>query len=244
MCSAGASAKKVSEDYKAILAIESLDELLPARFHFSAYSFPKVYTIKQEKSNAISYSHWGLIPSFISNWQKAQEFKTQTINAKSETIFEKISFKDSIYDKRCIICMDGFFEYQHIGKEKTPYYIFPKEQEQFLMGGIYNDWVNTETGEVYSTASIITTEANELMSEIHNKKKRMPLLFDAEDAKNWLQKDLNKNDITDLMKIYGTEKMNAHKINKELLSIKKLDEKNENIIKPFINNTPKQQSLF
>ena len=244
MCSAGASAKKVSADYNAILEIEKIEEDLIPRFFISAYSFPKLYTIKQENPHVLSSSHWGLIPSFIKDWQKANEIKTQTINAKTETVFEKISFKNSILDKRCIILLDGFFEYQHQGKEKIPYYIFPKKNEPFLIGAIYNNWVNTATGEVFSTTSMLTTEANELMSEIHNAKKRMPLIFDESNAKNWLNNDLTKNEIQDLFQQYPTENMQAHIIDKNLISPKKLDIYNEQIIQSYQSPNNIQPELF
>ena len=244
MCSAGASAKKVSADYKAVLEIEKIEEDLIPRFYISAYSFPKLYVIKQELPNIISTANWGLIPSFIKDWQKANEIKTQTINAKAETVFEKISFKNSILDKRCIIILDGFFEYQHQGKEKIPFYIFPKNAAQFLIGGIYNDWVNTATGEVFSTTSIITTDANEMMSEIHNVKKRMPLIFDKNQAKNWLNNSLKTNDIQDLCQQFPSDNMQAHIINKNLISPKSINPANASIIEPYINPLGFQHSLF
>lgn len=244
MCSAGASAKKVSADYNAILEIEKIEEDLIPRFFISAYSFPKLYVIKQENPHLLSSAHWGLIPSFIKDWQKANEIKTQTINAKAETVFEKVSFKNSILDKRCLIILDGFFEYQHQGKEKIPYYIFPKNNEPFLMGGIYNNWVNTTTGEVFSTMSMLTTEANELMSEIHNVKKRMPLIFAKDQAKSWLNNSLNKNDIHDFFQQFPSEKMQAHTINKSLIAPKNLDIYNPEIINSYQAPNNIQPELF
>lgn len=244
MCSAGASVKKASADYSAVLEIEQIEEELIPRYYINAYSFPKLYTIHQGQSKHLSTAHWGLIPSFVKDWESANTYKTQTINAKAETVFEKVSFKKAIYDNRCIILLDGFFEYQHHLKEKRPYYIYPSDNSFFMLGGICENWTNHETGEILSTCSIITTTANSLMSEIHNSKKRMPLIFDKKNAIEWLEKDLQKEDISSLMQVYSDEKMKAHQVNKTLLSPKNIDIQNPATIIPYANTKGIQQSLF
>lgn len=244
MCSAGASAKKVSDNYKVFLDIEQTEEDLPSRYYISAYTFPKLYIQRQDNPKVLTTAHWGLIPSFIKTNEDAHKIRVQTINARSETVFEKASFKQSILKNRCVLFMDGFFEYQHIGKEKIPYYIYPSNEELFLMGGIYNDWTNTQSGEVFSTFSILTTDANPLMQEIHNSKKRMPLILDKEDARDWLLPKTDKAAIDSLLQVYSDNKMNAHRINKALVSPKQLDPGNAHIIDPYIENTRQQGSLF
>ncbi|MEI6312017.1 MAG: SOS response-associated peptidase [Bacteroidota bacterium] len=244
MCSAGASIKKASADYSALLDIEQIEEELIPRYYINAFSFPKIYTIKQGHSKVLSNTHWGLIPSFIHDWEKASVFKTQTINAKAETVFEKISFKNSIINNRCVVLFDGFFEYQHHLKEKIPYYVYPKDHSFFMMGGLYNNWLNKSTGELLSTCSIITTEANSLMSEIHNSKKRMPLIFDKEAAHKWLEKDLKQDEIKSLLTIYPDSKMEAHQVNKTLISPKNIDIQNPDIILPYMDTKGRQESLF
>lgn len=244
MCSAGASVKKASADYSAVIEIEQIEEELIPRYYINAYSFPKLYTIHQGQSKHLSTAHWGLIPSFVKDWESANTYKTQTINAKAETVFEKVSFKKAIYDNRCIILLDGFFEYQHHLKEKNPYYIYPSDDSFFMLGGICENWTNNETGEILITCSIITTTANSLMSEIHNSKKRMPLIFDKKNASKWLENDLNKEDINCLMQPYPDEQMRAHRINKSLISPKNTDIQNPAIILPHTDNIGKQSSLF
>lgn len=90
---------------------------------------------------------------------------------------EKPSFKDSI-NKRCLVIVDGFYEWQwldKVGKSKQKYLITHKQDEPFAFAGLYNDWLNPATGDIRRTYTIVTTEANELMAEIHNNKKRMPV---------------------------------------------------------------------
>lgn len=244
MCNATVSAKKISLEYQAMLEIESIAEELSPRYYINAYTFPKLYVIKQENTRLISTAHWGLIPSFVNDWDRANEIKTQTINAKSETVFDKVSFKKSILAARCLILVDGFFEYQHRSKDKIPYYIYPNESPHFLFGGVYNNWLNHSTGEEISSCSIITTEANPLMCDIHNSKKRMPLIFDQEQAQRWLLRDLHESDIRSLMVKYPEEKMRAHQINKALIMPKQINVENSMIINSYVDPLDRQQLLF
>jgi putative SOS response-associated peptidase YedK len=121
-------------------------------------------------------------------------------------------------DKRCLIFVNGFYEWREVNKKKYPYYIQLKQQDTFAFGGIYDTWVNTETGELLSTCSIITTAANPLMEMIHNVKKRMPLIFDKDSMLDWIKPKLEQEEIRSLMKPFDENKMMAHTISKLISS--------------------------
>lgn len=151
---------------------------------FNGFNFPKTPVITDQDRNKVQLFNWGLIP----NWSQDDEIKKFTLNARIETLAEKPSFKDSI-NNRCLILSDGFFEWQwrdSKGKEKRKYLIQVPDKELFAFAGIWSEWTNPETGNVVKSYSIITTEANELMSEIHNSKKRMPLIIPKEREFDWL----------------------------------------------------------
>ena len=127
---------------------------------------------------------WGLIPF----WSKDNTIQQYTLNAKIETLAEKPSFKHSI-NKRCLVIADGFYEWQWLdpkGKNKQKYIITLPDNGLFAFGGIWSEWVNKATGEIINTYSIVTTQANELMCEIHNSKKRMPVILTPEFEQAWL----------------------------------------------------------
>ena len=99
-----------------------------------------------------------------------------------------MSFKNAIQN-RCLILADGFYEWQWLdekGKKKQKHLVTLKNDDLFAFAGIYSVWINKITGEIRDTYSIVTTEANELMSEIHNSKKRMPVILSEEREKDWL----------------------------------------------------------
>ena len=98
-------------------------------------------------------------------------------------------------NQRCLIPTNGFYEWQTIGKQKNPHFIKMETSEIFAFGGIWEEWVDTQTGEIIQTFSIITTEANSLMAEIHNTKKRQPLILPKESESMWLNENLNNSQI-------------------------------------------------
>jgi putative SOS response-associated peptidase YedK len=188
-------------------------------FMVSGFSHPKLPVIASERPDVIQHFTWGLIPAWCKNEEQAEELAKMTLNARSETVFEKSSFR-SIKKKRCIIPVNGFFEWLAHGKEKYPHYIYLKERPLFSLGGLYDSWMNQETGELINTFSIVTTEANPMMARIHNQKKRMPLILSGEAEELWLQEDVSKEFLADLMRPYDENLMSAHSVSKRITSRK------------------------
>ena len=151
--------------------------------HINAFTHPKTPVITDQDPTLIKHFNWGLIPS----WAKDDEIKKFTINARLETIKEKPSFRNSV-NKRCLVIANGFYEWKWLdatGKKKQKHLISLKDDALYAYGGIYSEWVDKTTGEIVNSYSIVTTEANPLIAEIH-KKKRMPIVLKREDESNWL----------------------------------------------------------
>lgn len=199
--------------------VESWDE----GYHvMNGFDFQPVPVMTAEKKDTIQAYNWGLVPAWCKDEQQADEMRKLTLNAKSETVFEKASFRNSIARKRCLVFVKGFYEWKQVQKKKYPYYIHLKDQPVFTMGGIYESWRNADTGELLNSCAIITTEANPLMAEIHNVKKRMPLIFDKAHAEQWLRSDLSDEMIKGLMQPFDENKMDAYTISK-LISSRTMD---------------------
>lgn len=160
---------------------------------FAAIRWPVICSNQPEKIEPLN---WGLVPSWTPDADTAKKLRMQTLNARSETVFEKPSFRNSIRTRRCLIPSTGFFEWQHEGKNKIPWFIKMKNQEVFSMAGIWDEWVNKETGELFRGFSILTTAANTIMEKIHNTKKRMPVLLSPEDEMSWLNLQGDKNNLS------------------------------------------------
>lgn len=195
-------------------------ELHQTHFHANGFAHPLLPAVSVDNGvKGIHHYKWGLIPPFIKSLEGAKKLQNQTLNAKSETIFEKPSFRSAIMKHRCVIPVDGFFEWKHVGKEKIPYWIHPKEHDFFLLAAIYEYW-KPMGGEWEATCSIITTEANELMADIHNSKKRMPLMIDQRNMNAWIDPDLGHDGIVALMQPCDDNNMAAYTVSKDLANPK------------------------
>lgn len=183
-----------------------------------AHQYMPITTV--ERPRIISKAIWGLVPQWVTEPKQAKEFADKTLNAKSETIYERPSYKNYIGSKRCLIWTNGFFEHQWLdskGKNKQPYFIYMNDKKPFCFGGIYSEYLNPATGELLNTFSIVTTEANTLMAEIHNNKKRMPLILTSATRESWIS-NLNKQQIQDLMQPLDDGELQAHRISKLITS--------------------------
>jgi len=210
-------------------------------YYGSGFSFMQWAVITMEKPLFISMYHWGLIPYWVKTAADAQKIRQLTLNAQGEHVFEKPSFKYSIIAQRCLVLSSGFYEWQHIATHKYPYFIYLKDTSLMAMGGIYSVWTDKETGEVFNTFSILTTPANGLMASIHNSKKRMPLILHPKKEKEWLNSQLNRDDIVQLIRPLDENLMTAHTISKKINS-PKTEKNTPDIQEPYIY--PELNTLF
>jgi putative SOS response-associated peptidase YedK len=169
-------------------------------YYYHAFSLPELPAVCSGISNRIRLLKWGLIPSWTRSIDDANAIRYKTFNARSESLDKKPSFSSSFRSKRCIIPLKGFFEWQHIGKEKIPWYIYHSENEILSIAGLYDEWTENSTGDIFSTFSIITTEANDLMAEIHNSAKRMPVILDKTAEQLWIDLSTSASDALSLLK--------------------------------------------
>lgn len=192
-------------------------ELFPL-YHVSGFSHPKILVFTDKEPFKPQAFSWGLIPSWVKDWESAKKLRTQTLNARGETIFEKPSFRSSAKSKRCLVYLDGFYEFHHIGKNTFPFHISLKSNDPLIIGGLWDEWVNKETGEVIPTFTIVTTKGNEVMTRIHNNPKaegpRMPLILSKEVQDVWLNPDLTKEEVEELIKPCESELLQFHTVNR------------------------------
>jgi len=189
-------------------------------YHANGFEHPVLAIITQrDQQRNLERMQWGLMP----NWKKPIEdmvkMSNNTLNAKSETIYDLVSFKGSIVNKRCILPVEGFYEYKEVNKDKLPYFIHPKAHPYFNLACIYSFYQNPLNKEWVKSFSIVTGEANELMASIHNTKKRMPLIIDNENIDNWLNPNINKEEINHMMTPCNDSTMAAYRVSRDLIKI-------------------------
>ena len=176
----------------------------------------------------LEMAHWELIPYWIKDTNALAESRKKftTLNATSEKLLESKMFRNSALKHRCLVLSSGFYEWRHFqpsGAKKEiayPYYITIPTRSYFFMAGIYQPWVDKETGETMDTFAIVTTKANSLMEQIHNKKKRMPTILPDTLAWEWIQDDLPEERISQIAGYqYHSKEMTAQTIQKDFRTV-------------------------
>ena len=184
-------------------------------FQVSGFVHPKVIIYTSDEIYKPQLSIWGLIPDWAKN---AESIWNKTLNARSETIFEKPAFVKSAEEKRCLIPAEGFYEYHLFRGRKYPFYICHKEDKPLIFAGLWNEWTNPKTNETVNTFSIVTTKANLLMTKIHNNPKysgdsRMPVILPENLENDWLN-PLSKNELQELLQPFPNSELIAHTVKK------------------------------
>ena len=171
------------------------------------------HVITDQYPKHIQMFHWGLIP----HWSNDGKLTGKLINARSESISSKPSFRIPIRKKRCLVLADSFYEWKPYGRTKLPYRITMRDDELMIMAGIWDVWQQGNL--VINSFSILTTQPNKEMELIHN---RMPVIFsNNEDWEKWLS-DIPLEEVLamlhpaedNLLRIYRvSEKLNSVRAN-------------------------------
>lgn len=160
-----------------------------------------------ENGRILSELKWGLVPS----WAKDADIGNRMINARAETLAEKPSFRDAFKKRRCLIPASGFYEWRKKGAgAKQPFYFYLPDKEVFGFAGLWEEWLDKESGELLETCTIITTEANDVLKPVHD---RMPVILKSQNYEQWL--DPKENDTERLQKLlapYPADEMSAHAV--------------------------------
>lgn len=167
-----------------------------------------VAVINDSVKKQIEYMRWGLVPS----WSKDLEIGNRLINARSETIDQKPSFKNSFARRRCLILADGFYEWQRDKNKKAPsqpYYFYLRDRKLFAFAGIWDHWQSPEGSELF-TCSIITCPANEIVRPYHD---RMPVILTSNEYWPWLEK-LENRELKQFLKPIDANLMAVHPVSR------------------------------
>jgi putative SOS response-associated peptidase YedK len=163
--------------------------------------------VEEDEKRKLEMLHWGLIPS----WAKDPSIGNKMINARAETVAEKPSFRRAFKVRRCLILADGFYEWKKTDGGKQPYHVKMEDGSLFAFAGLWETWQN---GEEIRSCTIITTDANDLMSEIHH---RMPVILHPEDYAMWLDHDFEEKEVlTTLLKPYPADVMEAYPVSRRV----------------------------
>ncbi len=178
------------------------------------------------EARAVVTLHWGLVPG----WAKDPNVGARMINARSETVTEKPSFREAFRRRRCLIPASGFYEWKRMEGHKQPFYFRMRDEQLFAFAGLWERWEG-EGSEAIESRTILTTVANEVLAPVHD---RMPVIVAPEDYELWLDQKMTKGDqLTPLLRPYSLEMMTSHPVS---LSVNNPRYDGEDLLAPLINS--------
>ena len=169
------------EKIRVILPDTEIDDAATAGFRprYNIAPTQDILTVLNTPVPRLTNTHWGLIPF----WAKDRGIGSRMINARAETLTSKQSYRDPFRKRRCIIFADGFYEWKGMGKTRIPFFIRMRTGEPFALAGLWDRWKDSRTGYDLLSSTIITTGANALIADIHD---RMPVILEPGAYGLWL----------------------------------------------------------
>ncbi|RMH70168.1 MAG: SOS response-associated peptidase [Gemmatimonadetes bacterium] len=159
---------------------------------------------------------WGLIPF----WAKEVATGNKMINARAESVMEKVSFRKPFLHQRCLIVANGFYEWKRSGTTKVPVYIRLKSDMPFAFAGLYDTWTSP-AGERISSCTILTTGANELLRDVHH---RMPVILNETAQEIWLDRTMkDPAPLQSVLQPYPPDQMELFEVSTRVNSVKNDD---------------------
>lgn len=211
-------------------------------YYYNAHALPELPVVGHfDNEYNIRLMKWGLIPGWVTGGEEAQEIRYMTFNARAETLTNKPSYAEPFKRRRCIVPVRGFYEWQHKGKDKIPWYIYLPDNEIMTLAGIYDNWKDPITGDKLFTFSIITSNANKLLSEIHNSKKRMPVILQDHEEQRWLDGDTGHEELNTILEPYPDDSLKAYTIS-PLINNTRINRNIPQVVEPY--TYPDQSTLF
>ncbi|GJM29874.1 MAG: hypothetical protein DHS20C17_25090 [Cyclobacteriaceae bacterium] len=186
-------------------------------YHSNGFDHMDIPVITNDNQDLIQLFSWGLIPSWVSDPEKANTIQNATLNARDNTLFEKPSYKRAAATRRCLVLIDGFYDHHWKDKQSFPFYVQLKDAQSMALGGIWETWKHEDL--VRNTVSIITTDPNPRMAWLHNRPKasegpRMPFILKQESYQDWLDSSLSPSEVLGMIGPYPQEFLMDHPVDR------------------------------
>ena len=181
-----------------------------------------------------TYAHFGLIPSWATSRASMQ------INARSETVFEKSSFKEAYRHRRCLIPLNGYFEWKKdaVSKKSKAHFIVSASGDYFVFAGIYESWYDNTLNKRILTCALLTTEPNEKIKSLHD---RMPVVLETDQWELWLNDRSSYSELNRLFVPIASNKIRYFRVSERVNSVKN---NSMECIAEFLDTEPRQGTLF
>lgn len=168
------------EEIAELLGAEPID-VGPPRYNLAPSQPIVVVRERRDHSREMALLRWGLIP----HWAKAEEAKrigSRCVQARIESVARSPAYREAFRARRCLVIVDGFYEWKTVGRERLPHHVRREDKKAFAIGGVWERW-HTADGEIVDSCAVVTTEATGTIRDLHD---RMPLVVPASAYDTWL----------------------------------------------------------
>jgi putative SOS response-associated peptidase YedK len=198
-----------AEAVKRIFALDDVPELEP-RYNIAPTQSVPAVRMGEEGARAFAMLHWGLVPK----WAKERAIGNRMINARSETLAEKPSFREAFKKRRCLVLADGWYEWQVAAGGKQPWFIRRKDSRPFAFAGLWERWKDPAVGSTLESCTIVTTDAAESIKKIHE---RMPVVLEESDWDRWMDTAFSDTEtLSELLKACDPKTLEAWQVSREV----------------------------
>jgi putative SOS response-associated peptidase YedK len=182
--------------------------------------------ITSDEPEIAQQMHFGLVP----HWAKDIKLNFSTLNARSEEAATNRTWAPLLqHHKTCLVLADSFYEWDKKSGKSIPYRFILKDRELFAFAGLWSQWKDKFSGEVYRSFTIMTTVSNKTVGQVHDPKFRMPVILDKFQEPFWLSKDISVPDLLILCDPYPDDNMSAYQVSTSV---------NSTVINKVHNNHP------
>lgn len=201
------SEKELEARFKATFYSEDLEKYNPLPNYNVAPTHVMPVITNKDPDHFIPL-RWGLIPY----WAKDIKIGYKMINARIETVMDKAAFKQAMAKRRCLVPMDGYYEWKKEGNKKTPYRIITTNQEIFSVAGLWENW-RAHDGQLIRSYTVLTQSPSESIAHIHD---RMPAILEKDQESHWLDMDIPPAEVLKIIAPYDDHYLKAYQISSRI----------------------------
>lgn len=178
----------------------------PPRYNIAPTQLAPIVRIAAGGRREMAIARWGLIPS----WAKDMAMGAKMNNARAETVAEKPAFRAAFRRRRCLIPVDGWYEWRQEGGRKQPYFIYPQNRGVCGLAGLWEEWISPDGSPIESYA-VVTTDADTTTGKIHD---RMPVVIAPAQHSLWLEGEPRQ--ASSLLRALEPGKLIFHKVDRRM----------------------------
>ena len=201
-------------------------------YHTTAFDHRRLPVVTANDPKSFQFYQWGLMPHFVKDLEQyAQRYTARYLNSRIETVFDKSMFNQklsrelenpfykSALERRCVVMLDGYFDWHWQGKNSYNFFIRNKDEQPMAVAAIWRSWKSESGTEQRDTVSLITTDANPLCKKVHNKPKgsegpRQLAILDDSMKQAWLDVDMSPDQLLKEIKVYPEGRLETFPVKK------------------------------